>query len=108
MPRRKSWRLKLIADMWGWGSGEACTARPGRNGTKPAALAGALPSFGRADSAGEVSSPSQRPLPVDDPGHVHAVLVRVVAALDLAVAELLLGVGAGHVQPRDAVDHVDR
>ena len=49
-----------------------------------------------------------RPLPLIDLGFVDAVLVGVTLAFDLHVAQLLLGMSAGHVQRRHAVDHVHR
>src|SRR5688572_10024167 len=50
-------------------------------------------------------SRSVRPLPVRGFRLVHAVLVRVVLALDLQVAEPLLGVGPQDLQPWHAIDH---
>ena len=51
---------------------------------------------------------SIRPLPVCGFGLIDAVLVRVVHALDLHIAELLLRVRAGHLEPRHAVDDIHR
>src|SRR5262245_28800766 len=49
---------------------------------------------------------SVRPLPLFDLGLIDAMLVGVVLAVDLPVAQLLLGVGPGHPQGGHAVDDV--
>ena len=48
-----------------------------------------------------------RPLPLVDLGVIDAMLVSVVLALDLQIAELLFCVSADPLQLRHAVDHVD-
>src|SRR5206468_5468490 len=55
--------------------------------------------------ASDTGLPSVRPLPVRGVGLVHPVLVGVVLARDLFVAELLLGVRPGDLELRDPVDH---
>ena len=49
-----------------------------------------------------------RPSPSTNFGHVDTVFVRVVATFDLFVAELLPGVTSDCLQPRDAINSVDR
>ena len=51
---------------------------------------------------------SVRPSPICDLRHIDAVLMRVVAAIDLDVAEPLLGVSPDFLELRGAVDRVDR
>ena len=50
----------------------------------------------------------KRPSPVDDFGLVDAVLVGVVAAVELLVQQRLARMRAAHLQRRDTVDRVDR
>ena len=50
---------------------------------------------------------SIRPAPIDNLRHVNAVLVGIMTACYLPVPELLLGMGAGDMQTRHPVDHVD-
>src|SRR3974390_1502152 len=49
-----------------------------------------------------------RPFPAGDFRAVHAMFVRVVAAVDLHVAETLLGLGADSLEAGRAVDGIDR
>ncbi len=51
---------------------------------------------------------SIRPRPLVDLGLIDAVLVGVVLAVDLHIAQLFLGVRPGHLQGGHAVDDVDR
>src|SRR5215467_11028009 len=62
------------------------------------------PPLGCAPSA--IAPRSAGPGPLVELGHVDAVLVSVLLALELAVPQLLLGVGARALQRRDAVDDV--
>src|SRR5215813_6782778 len=48
-----------------------------------------------------------RPDPVPDLRHVLAMLAHVARMLDQRVAELLLDVGGGYAEPRDALDRFD-
>jgi len=50
----------------------------------------------------------KRPSPVDDFGLVDAVLVGVVATVELLVQQRLARMRAAHLQRRDTVDRVDR
>src|SRR4051812_24595103 len=69
-----------------------------------------MPVLRDLDEASRVSSfaISKWPRPAVDLGLVDAELVRVVRALDLHVAKLLLRMSARDVKRRDAVDHVLR
>ena len=60
-----------------------------------------------SESAGSLPPAAKRPLPPTDLRAVDAVLIRVVPAGNLPVAEFLLGVRADLLQLRDAVNRVD-
>jgi hypothetical protein len=47
------------------------------------------------------------PRPLIDLGLVHPILVRIIHTVDLHVAQHLFGVGAGDLQGRHAINHID-